>query len=187
MALAELTQDGACGNCYNMVPLQIQNQIRHTDRMIRCEGCGVILTPESPEGLAREQEEGERIERALKASTEQRDLERAAVSEAEAFEEVEEAAALKAADAVLATEEGDTDEVPAEALVVEGIGSDDVPADDLAVEEVSADEATAKELVVEEADSEESHAAEGADAEVDVVAEEFGAEEAEPQEPTADL
>ena len=58
VAVAELTQDGACGNCYNMVPLQIQNQIRHGEGMIRCEGCGVILTPESEEGLARAREEG---------------------------------------------------------------------------------------------------------------------------------
>ena len=87
-----------------MVPLQIQNQICHTDTMIRCEGCGVILTPESPEGLARAQEEGERIERALKASTEQRDAERAAVSEAVALEQAEESAAKEATAAALAAE-----------------------------------------------------------------------------------
>lgn len=96
VAVAELTQDGACGNCYNMVPLQIQNQIRHGDGMIRCEGCGVILTPESEEGLARAREEGERIEQALKASTDQRDEERAALSEDEALEEAEQAAIAEA-------------------------------------------------------------------------------------------
>ena len=96
VAVAELTQDGACGNCYNMVPLQIQNQIRHGEGMIRCEGCGVILTPESEEGLALAREEGERIERALKASTDQRDEERAALSEAEALEEAEQAAVAEA-------------------------------------------------------------------------------------------
>ena len=96
VAVAELTQDGACGNCYNMVPLQIQNQIRHGEGMIRCEGCGVILTPESEEGLARAREEGERIERALQASTDQRDEERAALSEAEALEEAEQAAVAEA-------------------------------------------------------------------------------------------
>ena len=94
VAVAELTQDGACGNCYNMVPLQIQNQIRHGEGMVRCEGCGVILTPESEEGLARAREEGERIERALKASTDQRDEERAALSEA--LEEGEQAAIAEA-------------------------------------------------------------------------------------------
>jgi len=96
VAVAELTQDGACGNCYNMVPLQIQNQIRHGEGMIRCEGCGVILTPESEEGLARALEEGERIEQALKASTDQRDEERAALSEAETLEEAEQAAIAEA-------------------------------------------------------------------------------------------
>ena len=96
VAVAELTQDGACGNCYNMVPLQIQNQIRHGEGMIRCEGCGVILTPESEEGLARAREEGERIEQALKASTDQRDEERAALSEAEVLEEAEQAAIAEA-------------------------------------------------------------------------------------------
>ena len=96
VAVAELTQDGACGNCYNMVPLQIHNQIRHGEGMIRCEGCGVILTPESEEGLARAREEGERIEQALKASTDQRDEERAALSEAEALEEAEQAAIAEA-------------------------------------------------------------------------------------------
>jgi predicted nucleic acid-binding Zn-ribbon protein len=53
-AVSELTEDGACGNCFGMVPLQLQNQIRHGDDLIRCEGCGVILTApggrESPQG-----------------------------------------------------------------------------------------------------------------------------------------
>ena len=124
VAVAELTQDGACGNCYNMVPLQIQNLIRHGDGMIRCEGCGVILTPESPEGLARAQEEGERIERALKASTDQRDAERVALSEAEALGGVEEAA----------TEDVASDDVPAGELAVEDVASDDVSAEEQTVE-----------------------------------------------------
>ncbi len=46
-AVAELTEDGACGNCFGMVPLQLQNEIRHGDALIRCEGCGVILTAPS--------------------------------------------------------------------------------------------------------------------------------------------
>ena len=145
VALAELTHDGACGNCYNMVPLQVQNQIRHTDTMIRCEGCGVILTPESAEGLALAQEEGERIERALKASTEQRDVEWAAVSEAVAREEVEEFAAEEVAAAALPAEEAavqevDTGEVPAEVLAIQDVASDDVPADEVPVEKGSSDE-----------------------------------------------
>ena len=48
-AVAELTEDGACGHCYNVVPLQHQNEIRHGDALIRCEGCGVILAAPSPE------------------------------------------------------------------------------------------------------------------------------------------
>jgi predicted nucleic acid-binding Zn-ribbon protein len=130
VAVAELTQDGACANCYNMVPLQIQNQIRHGDGMIRCEGCGVILTPESPEGLARSQEEGERIERALRASTDQRDAERVALSEAEALEGAEEAA----------TEE---------------VALDDVPAEEQAVEEADAGEVVDTDIVAEGAEPQE--------------------------------
>ena len=42
-AVARLTPDGACGHCFNMVPLQLCNEIRHGSEMIRCEACGVIL------------------------------------------------------------------------------------------------------------------------------------------------
>lgn len=42
-AVAELTEDGACGHCFGMVPLQLQNEVRHGTSLIRCEGCGVIL------------------------------------------------------------------------------------------------------------------------------------------------
>lgn len=52
VAVAELTEDGACSNCYGMVPLQLQNEIRHGDDLIRCEGCGVILTAPSGGGRA---------------------------------------------------------------------------------------------------------------------------------------
>ncbi len=54
-AVAELTHDGACGNCFGMVPLQLQNEIRHGTSLIRCEACGVILAapnPEEPTGEA---------------------------------------------------------------------------------------------------------------------------------------
>ncbi len=53
LAVAELTEDGACGNCYGMVPLQLQNEIRHGHDLIRCEGCGVILTAPGGEAQAR--------------------------------------------------------------------------------------------------------------------------------------
>ncbi len=48
-AVAELTHDGACGNCFGIVPLQIQNEIRHGASLIRCEVCGVILAAPAPE------------------------------------------------------------------------------------------------------------------------------------------
>jgi uncharacterized protein len=50
VVVATLTDDGACGACFGMVPLQLQNEIRRGSRMLRCESCGVILTaePESP-------------------------------------------------------------------------------------------------------------------------------------------
>lgn len=53
IAVSELTEDGACGHCYGVVPLQVQNEVRHGDALIRCEGCGVILAaPEPvPEGV----------------------------------------------------------------------------------------------------------------------------------------
>jgi predicted nucleic acid-binding Zn-ribbon protein len=43
-AVADLTEDGACGHCFGMVPLQLRNEIRHGRQLIRCESCGVILT-----------------------------------------------------------------------------------------------------------------------------------------------
>lgn len=57
-AVAELTEDGACGNCFGMVPLQHQNEIRHGNSLIRCEGCGVILAAPDSEDVAGEEEEG---------------------------------------------------------------------------------------------------------------------------------
>ena len=52
IAVAELTEDGACSHCFGVVPLQLQNEIRHGHALLRCEGCGVILAaPEpTPEG-----------------------------------------------------------------------------------------------------------------------------------------
>jgi predicted nucleic acid-binding Zn-ribbon protein len=48
VAVADLTDDGACGHCYGMVPLQLRNEIRRGRGLIRCEGCGVILTAPTP-------------------------------------------------------------------------------------------------------------------------------------------
>lgn len=48
-AVASLTADGACGHCYGVVPLQLQNEIQHGGVLLRCEACGVILTAASEE------------------------------------------------------------------------------------------------------------------------------------------
>lgn len=48
-AVAVLTEDGACSNCFGIVPLQVQNEIRHGAALIRCEQCGVILAAPDPE------------------------------------------------------------------------------------------------------------------------------------------
>jgi predicted nucleic acid-binding Zn-ribbon protein len=45
VVVAGLTPDGACGNCFGMIPLQLQNEIRQGTELIRCENCGVIVTP----------------------------------------------------------------------------------------------------------------------------------------------
>ncbi len=43
--VAALTKDGACGNCYSMLPKQKQSEVRAATRIVRCEFCGVILHP----------------------------------------------------------------------------------------------------------------------------------------------
>jgi len=45
VAVATLTADGACGHCFGMIPLQVQNEIRSSGRLIPCENCGVLLGP----------------------------------------------------------------------------------------------------------------------------------------------
>ncbi len=55
VAVSPMTPDGACGHCYAMVPLQVQNELRSGARLVRCEGCGVILAaPLSEEELEAE-------------------------------------------------------------------------------------------------------------------------------------
>lgn len=49
-ALAPLTAQGACGNCFNVLPLQEQSEIRSGRSLRRCEGCGIILYP-APEAV----------------------------------------------------------------------------------------------------------------------------------------
>ncbi len=69
-ALASLTEDGACGNCYSVIPLQLQQEIRDGTSLIRCEGCGVILAApdevdeEAEAAAAAEQAEAEAAEAA---------------------------------------------------------------------------------------------------------------------------
>ena len=84
---------------------------------------------------------------------------------------------------------GDPEEASAEELVLAEGDSDEAVAEESVVDEGSSDQAAAVDAVVEEGDSEEADPTGGADADVkvDIVAEEeTGAEEAEPQEPTAD-
>lgn len=49
VAVAPMTQDGACGVCFNVIPLQLQNEVRHGEILMRCEACGVILARPSDE------------------------------------------------------------------------------------------------------------------------------------------
>jgi predicted nucleic acid-binding Zn-ribbon protein len=51
-AVSELTHDGACGYCFSMMPLQIQNEVRHGSDLVRCEACGVILMASEAEPAA---------------------------------------------------------------------------------------------------------------------------------------
>ena len=49
VAVAPMTEDGACGSCFSVIPLQVQNEIRTRAPLVRCEGCGVIVTaPAAP-------------------------------------------------------------------------------------------------------------------------------------------
>jgi len=46
IAVATLTDDGACGHCFGMVPVQVQNEIRAGAALTPCEVCGVLLGAE---------------------------------------------------------------------------------------------------------------------------------------------
>ena len=94
IAVAELTEDGACGHCFGVVPLQVQNEVLHGDALIRCEGCGVILA--APD-----------LEAAAAAA------EAEAAAQAEAAKAAEEAAAAEAAAAEDVAEDGDTTDADA--------------------------------------------------------------------------
>ena len=49
VAVSHMTEDGACGVCFNVIPLQLQNEVRQGESLLRCEACGVILAPPAPE------------------------------------------------------------------------------------------------------------------------------------------
>lgn len=53
VAVAPMTDDGACGACFSLIPLQLQNEIRSAGRLVSCEACGVIVTAPDvvPDGL----------------------------------------------------------------------------------------------------------------------------------------
>ena len=87
-ALSLLTEDGACGNCFSMVPLQLQQEIRDGADLIRCEGCGVILVAPDEQD-AREAEE---------AAAKQAEAEAAEADDAEAEAETEDGGVTVGAD-----------------------------------------------------------------------------------------
>lgn len=41
--LSRMTEDGACGLCFSVLPIQKQTEIRRGSELVRCEACGVIL------------------------------------------------------------------------------------------------------------------------------------------------
>ena len=70
-ALAPLTEDGACGNCFTVIPPQIQNEIRHGTELIRCEGCGVILGAPLPGDLESSAKPDGEVEAGTEAAADQ--------------------------------------------------------------------------------------------------------------------
>ena len=53
VAVAPMTEDGACGSCYSVIPLQVQHEVRSVSRLVLCESCGVIVTaPVAQEDMA---------------------------------------------------------------------------------------------------------------------------------------
>jgi hypothetical protein len=43
VVIVSLTPEGACGHCFNTLPIQEQAEIRRGTSLRRCEACGVIL------------------------------------------------------------------------------------------------------------------------------------------------
>lgn len=105
-ALAALTEDGACGNCFSMIPLQLQQEIARGESLYRCEGCGVILSAPIPE----EEKDGEDEEEEASAeSSEASKAEADAEAEADADAEAEADADPEADETPGSDEEGESD------------------------------------------------------------------------------
>lgn len=118
IAVADLTQDGACGHCFGVVPLQVQNEILHGDALIRCEGCGVIHAAPDPEAIAAAAAEEAAREEAAKAAKEAaaadtvvEDASDAAEADEAADAEADDAGEVTEADAGKAAEVGDAGDV----------------------------------------------------------------------------
>jgi predicted nucleic acid-binding Zn-ribbon protein len=43
VVIAPMTGSGACGHCFNTLPVQEQSQVRHGGALHHCETCGVVL------------------------------------------------------------------------------------------------------------------------------------------------
>jgi len=150
IAVADLTEDGACGHCFSIIPLQLQNQILHGDEMIRCEGCGVILTPTTPEELAAQKLAAEQAAAEQAAAAERAAAEESEAEEPEAEEEmVEEAAAEELTAEEPAAEEAEAEEPAAEEAEA---GAEEPEAEEPIAEvlagDLEAEEPAAEELAV---------------------------------------
>lgn len=105
IAVSDLTEDGACGHCFGVVPLQVQNEILHGDVLIRCEGCGVILAAPDPEEVAAAAaEEAAKVEAAKAAAA--AEVEDAG-GDGESAEEADDAGDVAVADEVASDEAAD--------------------------------------------------------------------------------
>ncbi len=118
IAVADLTQDGACGHCFGVVPLQVQNEILHGDTLIRCEGCGVIHAAPDLEAIAAAAAEEAAREDAAKAAMAAaaadavvEDASDAAEADEAADAEADDAGEVTEADAGKAAEVGDAGDV----------------------------------------------------------------------------
>ena len=47
--VVSITPDGACGQCFSMVPLQTQAEVNAGGSLRRCEACGIIFAPAARE------------------------------------------------------------------------------------------------------------------------------------------